>query len=126
MNKATVKYKRLKIVCELTSFLLLFGPLMYYLINSLVFGSLETHQTFILFSGTFTCLILSALNVFLNVFNRSRIWVLLITACLVIPKVSTLIIVMGICTIVEELVVKPLHRHFTDKYIINKEIDRRG
>ena len=125
MSKTTIKYKKLKTLFSLISLILLFGPLMYFLINSLIFGGLETSKTFVLFSGTFTCIILSTLNLFLNIFNRSRIWVLLITACIVIPKVSTLIIVMGICTIFEETVIRPLHRYFCNKYLVNKEIDKR-
>ena len=70
-------------------------------------------------------LILTALNFFMKYHIRSTIWFLLLGIQICLQNIVTLILIIAICTIIDEFVLTPLKKKFKDKYTINKEIDRR-
>ena len=57
---------------------------------------------------------------------RSAIWLLVLGVYICLQNIQTLLIMVAVCTILDEIVFTPLHKKYKNLYIINKEIDKRG
>ena len=125
MNQSTIKYKRLYLLFKLISVLIIVAPIGYYVLNTLIFAEITTVDRFIVSATTISCIILAILNLVLQVFKHSKFWLIMIGLALVLPDITTFIIVFGCANIVNEIVIEPLEKHYKSKYTINKEIDKR-
>jgi hypothetical protein len=57
---------------------------------------------------------------------RSRLWILLAGLFFVLEAFAMPIIIIGVCQVVDELLVSPIKHRVKVRYTVNKEIDRRG
>lgn len=57
--------------------------------------------------------------------KRTIFWICFLVLYFCMQDLYSLILAMGICTIVDEILVSPLHKYYKDKTFTNKEIDKR-
>ena len=76
------------------------------------------------------CLTLALLFVLINFITKHRIrstlWILLIGIYICLDHIQSLLIIMAITTIIDEFILEPAYKRVKNKYIINKEIDKRN
>ena len=123
MSEITKKYKDKAIAYGILSAVIVILPLMYYTIKAFITG--EPRQKLSL-GISITCAgILMIINLAAKLHLRSILWILVlgINACL--SNIQTLLIVMAVTTIIDELVLEPASKYYHSRYKINKEIDQR-
>lgn len=119
----TKKYKRKKIFYGALSLLANVAPALVYV--CIGFSIASEGQRVVLSALAISALIITGLNLIAKVHLRSPIWILILAIHTCIDNIQTLLIIMAICTIVDEFVFTPLYNKYKEKYIINKEIDER-
>lgn len=58
--------------------------------------------------------------------GRSIFWIVFLVFYFCMQDMLPIIVAMGACTIVDELLVSPLHKRWNTDYHTNKQIDKRG
>lgn len=121
----TKKYKVGSIITWIISFLLMFGPAVGFGIYSLctcdvVYNKVALCMTMVI------VLILSIISLVNKHMYRSRIWIIIIGIYACIDAFMPCILTIAITQVIDEILVSPLHKHFHDRYVINKEMDKRG
>lgn len=119
----TKKYKAYKNLFLCLSILCIAGPLIYYTVKAFMQG--EPVEKFCMGMMFIVAVIFTAINVFFKVHFRSTIWLVLIGIYVCIDKITALLIIMAITTLLDELVCTPLYKKYKNLYIINREIDKR-
>jgi len=123
MSQTTIELKRKKNIFHLLSWILAFLPITIWLAIAMAKSTEVTKQALgltIVVSGLFFLA-----NLILKFHIRSTVWILLIGIYIALRDITTLLIVISICTILDEFLVTPLYKHYRDRYKINKEIDKR-
>lgn len=110
MNKKN-SFKKKRNITALISFILMFGPIIGFVIAALASGTLVTHKV-TLCATVFVVLIMTALSAMRKVALRSRVWVILIGLYLALGEILPAIVVIGSCQLVDEIIVSPLHDHY--------------
>jgi hypothetical protein len=64
-------------------------------------------------------------NFILKLKLKSMIWLIILGIYICLKEITVLLIMVSICTILDELIITPLYKFFNNKYKINKEIDKR-
>lgn len=123
MSKVTRKYKALSTLFLALSILVLVAPLAYFSIQGFIQG--ETTEKFTLGITFVIACILFVINILFKFHIRSTIWIIVIGVYFCLDNILPLILVMAVGNILDEFVFTPLHKHFKNKAIINKEIDKR-
>ena len=124
MTKETKHYKRLTLIFGLLSILATLVPITIYIIIAFVNGSIGEKVS--LGICLVTVLIFTIINVLIKHRIRCTIWVLLLGIHACVANIKTLLIIMAITTAIDEFIFEPLAKKYKNKYIINKEIDKRG
>lgn len=124
LSDVTKKYRLLYRLFLVVSILLNICPLATYTIKALVESNL-THQKVALSMTVFIVLIMTVVTLVQKVALRSRLWVILIGMYICLDNILTPLIIIACCQIVDELIVNPLAKAYKNRYIINKQIDRR-
>lgn len=121
----TSKLKNLSILLSIVSVLLNIGPLLGYVIASVLQADLVTEK--IALSMTVLIVIILTLVSFVNkIALRSRLWIILIGMYICLDSIMTPLIIIACCQVIDELIIHPLAEHFSTRYKINREIDLRG
>ena len=119
----TEKYKKLYIFFRIASVILTICPILIYTIIGFASGDTGKRVTLGL------CLTLVLLMVLLNVIIkhriRSTIWIMLIGIYIACNNIVPLLIILTLTTMLDEFLFEPLYKKYKEKYIINKEIDKR-
>lgn len=123
MSDVTKNYKTKYTIFNILSICLTLLPMLIYIIIGFAQGSVQ--EKLVLGLTTFVAIALSVINLLFKYSIRSTIWILLIGVYVCLDKITTLLIVIAICTIVDEFIVTPLKKKYKEKYKINKEIDAR-
>lgn len=123
MSRETRKYKALSTLFLALSILLLVAPLAYYSIQGFIEG--ETTDKFTLGITFVIACILFVINVMFKFHIKSTIWILVLGVYFCLDNILPMIFMLAIGNILDEFVFTPLHKHFKNKAIINKEIDKR-
>lgn len=111
-------------IFSILSLLLNVGPLAVYVIKALICSTF-THQKIALSMTVLIVLILTIISLVNKVVMKSRLWIILIGLYICLEYILTPLIIIGVCQVVDELIVSPLKVHYRDRYKINKEIDLR-
>lgn len=119
----TKKYKRIYKLLSLLSLLLTLAPIIVYIILGFMHGSIGQKVT--LGICLLMTIILTLINVMFKYKIRSTIWILLIGIYVCMDKITPLLIIIAITTIIDEFILEPLVKSYKSKYTINKEIDKR-
>ena len=120
----TKKYQHLAILFHSLSLLVLVAPLAYYTIAGFVNGEV-TEKLTIGMTFIIACILL-VVNVIFKYHIRSTIWILVLGIYFCIDNILPLLMMVAIGTILDEFILSPLHKLYSNKATINKEIDKRG
>ena len=128
MSKRTKQCKRLKNLFSILHFLCLFGPLMYFVPYGFILG--EPVQKICMSFTLIASVIVVAISTLVGAtaragLHRTVLWLILIGLMFTLTQIEVLIYVMGIVSILDELVFCKLKDKYKDAYAANVEIDRR-
>ena len=121
----TQKYKKLSLITWLLSFYCSILPITIYTIMAFINNDVEKVNKYTLGLMCSLAIIVTLINIIAKLHLRCIPWILLLGIYLCLKDITTLLIIMAITTIIDELILTPLHKSFKNKYIINKEIDKR-
>ena len=125
MSDVTRRYNKLRFLFFWLGIFLTFLPLIIFGFKGCMDGTiaLENKLTFSLcFVSAIT---LTMLGVKSKYNCRSVTYLLLFGCYFVVKEIEIVVAVCGVCCIADEFAIRPLHRHYREKAIINKEIDKR-
>lgn len=123
MSQTTKNLKIKKNVFHFISWVLTFAPILIWLCIAM-YKSSEITKPALAITITIAALF-SMVNLLLKYSIRSTIWILLIGIYVAMKNITPLLIIIAVCTILDEFIVHPLYKHYKEKYKINKEIDSR-
>ena len=125
MAEKTKKLREWKCFWLIVSVLLTVAPIVFFFIAGLCDGSISVAKKFGLSSTIVVVLAISALGILRKHQFKCVIWVFLLAAYAFISKFGAVLITMGVCSILDEIVALPMYRRCKLRYNINKEIDER-
>ena len=125
MTDKTKKYRQIYWILFIISLMLNFVPLIVYVIKGYADVNVSEGRKVTLTLTMMVALVLTVYNILAKKHMRSVIWILLLGVYFAIQKIELLLILMAICTIIDEFVVEPLIKVYKRKYKTNYEIDGR-
>lgn len=120
----TKKYHKLYILFRTLSVIVIFTPMLYYVIRGFIEG--ETTEKLTLTGTFFIAIILTVVNVLFKYSIRSTLWIIVLGVYSCIENIMPLLLMIAIGTILDEFILTPLYRSYRNKYTIHREIDKRG
>ena len=125
MTQTTKKYKTTYWLLFAISLVLNFMPLFIYIIKGYASIEVTEGKKVVLTSTILISAMLCVYNVLAKKHLRSVIWILLIGVYYAIQKIEALLIIMAVCTILDEFIVEPLCKKYKFKWKTNEELDSR-
>ena len=125
MSTMTKKYKKLSILTFLLSAMCSLCPILIYVIKAFVDKDVQAVNKYTLGIMCSVALVVTLINIVAKLHLRCIPWILLLGIYLCLRDITALLVLMAITTIIDELILMPLHKSFKNKYTINKEIDKR-
>lgn len=125
MSTMTSKYKKLSILTFLLSAMCSLCPILIYVIKAFVDKDVQEVNKYTLGIMCSVALVVTLINIVAKLHLRCIPWILLLGIYLCLKDITALLVIMAITTIIDELILMPLHKSFKNKYTINKEIDKR-
>lgn len=125
MSTMTSKYKRLSIITFLLSSICSLCPILIYVIKAFVDKDVQEVNKYTLGIMCSVALVVTLINIVAKLHLRCIPWILLLGIYLCLKDITTLLVIMAVTTIIDELILVPMHKSFKNKYTINKEIDKR-
>lgn len=119
----TKKCKYLSLLFLVLSYIVLYGPLTYYLITGIIIAHTATKVVLTLLAAT--ALILMIICFIQKHRLRSPLWLMIIGIFFAVENILPLVIMVAAGTIIDEFCLTPLHKLYKNKATINKEIDKR-
>lgn len=120
-NKIQIKLLILKIINSINLLL----PILYYVVMSFGKTGVSSDKQITLVICLAVAGILLILNYVLKYKLRSPLFIVLIGVHLVIGDIMTLIVILAITSIIDELALSPMINNLKSKLITNKELDKR-
>lgn len=99
-------------------------PLLVFLVNGFVLS--QPHQRYTLGVMLTIALMLVVIAFIFKTDIKTPIWIVVLGLYYATGALLPLIVTIAITTALSEFLFAPLHKHFKQKLIINKEIDKRG
>lgn len=125
MSNVTRKYNHLRFLFFWLGIFLTFLPLIIFGVKGCMDGTI-TLENKLKFSLCFVSAIMLTMLGIKSKFNCRSITYLLLFGCyFVVKRIEIVVLVSGLCCILDEFAIRPLHRHYKEKAVINKEIDKR-
>ena len=125
MTETTKKYKTIYWGLFATSIVLNFLPLFIYVIQGYASIEVEESRKVVLTGTIMISAMLCLYNLLAKKHLRSVVWILLLGVYYAVQKIELLLIIMAICTIIDEFIVEPLIKKYKLKWKTNEEIDSR-
>lgn len=125
MSTMTKKYKKLSILTFLLSTICSLCPILIYVLKAFIDKDVQEVNKYTLGIMCSVALVITLINIVAKLHLRCIPWILLLGIYLCLRDITSLLIIMAITTIIDELILMPLHKSFKSKYTINKEIDKR-
>lgn len=113
-------------ICRIIDFLILTGPLSYYVIAALLDDNLTTNKSIGVVATVIIAVILVLFNLLAQKHLRSPIWIIFIGLYFAVDYILPLILMIAAATIIDEFILAPLIKYFKTELISNKTIDKRG
>lgn len=124
MSDITKKNKKRYYLLKLISWALTIIPITVFLFMGM--STVDSEKKLILSFISVIAIILGVIMILTKVnLKRTIFWIVFIALYYCMSQLYILIIVMGGCTILDEIIIEPLEKHYKNKYKINKEIDKR-
>lgn len=129
MSSITSKYLAGKRILSIIHFILLIGPLAYFLTKGFIYG--ETVQKISIGLTSFCVVLLYGLTLLIQEtkragIRRSILWVTLLGLCLILTEIKVPIIIIATCSLLDELIIQPILNKVKELFTINKEFDKRN
>lgn len=122
-SNITKRYSTWSIVMFWLSIIVTLLPVIVYAIIGLANGTITEKLT--LGITLIIAIILAVINVIFKYHLRSVLWIMVLGIYFCIDNIMPLLLIVAIGTIVDEFIINPLHKHFKQKAVINREIDKR-
>lgn len=123
MSNVTKKYRIGYWICAVISWLLLFGPMLVFAGYGFYQG--DVHEKATLGIAILIAVLLTVISIVFKFHIRSTMFILILGVYFCIENILPIIVTISVCTILDEFVFTPLQKHFHNKLVINKEIDKR-
>lgn len=124
-SEFTKKKQKLKWILFTISLLLNIVPVCVFAIRGFKLGSPSEKLCL-----SFTCVFALVMGVLMLLFkaklSRTVFWVVLLGIYNCLDNMKWVIIVMAICTIVDEVLIEPFYHRVKEDYHTHKQIDKRG
>lgn len=121
----TRRYRFKLRILALMSFLLNILPVMIYVCIALCNNEAKKVNKITLGLMLSVALILTLINMIAKLSLRCIPWIILLGIYVCLSNITTLLIIISICTIIDEIIIDPLYKSVQNKYRINKELDKR-
>jgi hypothetical protein len=69
--------------------------------------------------------IISIFNILASFHKRTPGWIFIFFCIWLVENMIAIIIIIGVCTILDELIAEPMYKKYKARYVFNKEYDRR-
>lgn len=122
-SKTTKKYRKAYWITTALSWALVLGPLVGYLIYGFISG--QTIQKLSLGITGMAAIALTGFSVIFKKHIRSTIFIILLGIYIALREITILLIILSICTMLDEFIVTPLQKSYREKLVVNKQIDGR-
>lgn len=113
------KYKRLKNLFLTISILLTIGPGLVFLCIAYFNDTAVVNKTALSITLC-VVVILTIIAISRKHLSRSSLWVLLIGLWICLDHFIVILIIIGICQVLDELIISPLYRHYRRLYYKNE------
>ena len=123
MSEKTKTYRFKKNLFFWLSILVTVGPILGFVTWALIKSN--TQQKIVLSMTMIGAAIIAALSLIQKLHLRSPVFLVLVGLWYALDKLMICIVIIAICTLLDEIVLWPLYKKYRDKYHINKEIDDR-
>lgn len=125
MSQTTKNYRFGSVLFGVLSVLANVAPLAIYTVVGLMDATLVVEKVGLM--ATLMVVLIMSLVAWVNKTTmKSRIWILLLGLYFCLNNFITPLIIIAVCQISDEWILSPLHKYFHDRYVINREIDKRG
>ena len=125
MSSITRHARRCKLLWGLIRAVLLVGPIVGAFIYALTCGQIKTENT-IVFGVIFAFIMLVCIiNIICRFHLRFPGWLFIFFCMWLVKSVYVIIIIIGVCTILDEIIATPFYRHYKQQYKFNKAYDER-
>lgn len=125
MSDVTKRYRMLSLLFYFLGWLLILLPVIIFGIKGCLDGTIELTNKLKLGLCFVSALFFLVLGVKSKYNCRSITYFLLMGCYFVAHRIEVVILVCGICCVLDEFVVRPLHKYYHNKAVINREIDKR-
>ena len=125
MSTMTKKYKKLSILTFLLSAMCSLCPILIYVLKAFIDKDVQSVNKYTLGIMCSVALVVTLINIVAKLHLRCIPWILLLGIYVCLRDITALLVIMAITTIIDEMILMPLHKSFKNKYAINKEIDKR-
>ena len=115
----------MKNLFQILSFLVTVAPLIVYAIIGFANGDIHTNKKIFLGFTLIMAFILVLINVLFKFHLRSPLFIIILGIYFALNKILNLLIIISVGTVLDEFIFQPLTKTYKQKYIINKEIDKR-
>lgn len=120
----TKSLKTQKRILSLISLLLNILPLVWFLVSGFINGDSKQKLTIGLISSA--AIVLTVLmQLFKFKLKRTLFWLVLLGIFMCYAKLGTCLIVIGICSVIDEVIIEPILENIKTRLVTNKELDKR-
>ena len=126
MDDITKKYKKRAKILSILSFIVLFVPLIVYIVMAFANGDITVSKKVVLGFSLIFALVLTIINALTKFRIRSTIWIILLGIYYCLNNILPLLLMIAIGTITDEFILTPLQKKNKRLYEINNEIDKRN
>ena len=119
----TKGYKSKWLICQALSLICTFGPVIGFGIYALAVSDTTTRVALSFLS--LASILIAVVNILFKYSFRTAVYLMLLALSVALDEMTVVLIIVMACTGLDEFVFDPLAKSFKNKYIINKEIDRR-
>jgi hypothetical protein len=124
MTPKTKKLRFWATILLVISILLNVAPVAIYTVIGFVEADLVVEKI-ALTSTIFIVIIMTLVAIVNKTTMRSRIWVIILGLYACLDMFITPLIIIAVCQVVDEWLANPIYKSCRNRYIINKEIDKR-
>lgn len=122
-SEPTKHYHRMDIFFSILSWAIMIIPMAVFIVMGFITGPVVSKVALGL--TTIAAIIMLAIAALQKAKLRSPFWLVVIGLAFCLNEVYTMLIIMGVATIMDELVFSPLSKYYHSRYVINDQIDKR-
>ena len=122
-SEPTEHYHRMDIFFSILSWAIMLIPMAVFIVMGFITGPIVSKVALGL--TTIAAIIMLAIAALQKTKLRSPFWLVVIGLAFCLNEVYTMLIIMGVATIMDELIFSPLSKYYHSRYVINDQIDKR-